>query len=364
MAAGSHRHFWLDACRALAISVVLLSHSRHFLTPAFESASALRAGGFLGVELFFVLSGFLIGRIVWEHFERAGGGGGWLRSFWARRWLRTLPNYYLFLAVNAVLVACAIVPGRVADLLPFVVFMQNFAWQHPPLFGEAWSLAVEEVFYLTFPLCLLSAARLVASRRAALLVVVAVFLAFTLAAKAYAVFVLDPPWDEGIRKIVIFRLDALMLGVLGACVIDRRTPSRMATATMTAGAIVVLGGVMAAYFALTPVLDEHDGARILLLPATSLGGLLFVVCGLSWSQPPPILGVAAERCARWSYALYLVHMPVFHLLMKGLGPTPAGDVVGALLRWTLFMATAVLLAALVERFFERPILRWRDRAFP
>ncbi|WP_369690182.1 acyltransferase family protein [Pseudomonas sp. AU12215] len=66
MAAASTRNQWLDICRSLAISLVLLSHGRHFLTPAFPAAQNFKFGGFLGVELFFVLSGFLIGGAVAE----------------------------------------------------------------------------------------------------------------------------------------------------------------------------------------------------------------------------------------------------------------------------------------------------------
>ena len=89
------RNVWLDACRSLAIILVLLSHGRHFLTPVWDGAAIFRIGGFLGVELFFVLSGFLIGGIVARDFERSVDGSGWLHKFFLRRWLRTLPNSQL-----------------------------------------------------------------------------------------------------------------------------------------------------------------------------------------------------------------------------------------------------------------------------
>jgi len=67
--------------------MVLLSHGRHFLTPVWEGAADFRIGGFLGVELFFVLSGFLIGSIAWQGFQQADPGHSWIGSFLLRRWL-------------------------------------------------------------------------------------------------------------------------------------------------------------------------------------------------------------------------------------------------------------------------------------
>ena len=100
------RNDWLDLCRALAILLVLLSHGRYLVRSALPWADYLRFGGFMGVELFFALSGFLIGGILIR--LSRGSGTHWLRGFDARRWFRTLPNYYLFLLVNVLLVVFGI----------------------------------------------------------------------------------------------------------------------------------------------------------------------------------------------------------------------------------------------------------------
>ncbi|UUZ65750.1 acyltransferase [Polaromonas sp. P1-6] len=200
----------------MAIIMVLMSHGRHFLIPAWETAAVFRIGGFLGVELFFVLSGFLIGNIVWSSFNRAGPHRAWVLGFIARRGLRTLPSYYLFLLVNVLLISNAVVPGHVGDLLPFMVFVQNLAWPHPLVFGEAWSLAVEEIFYLILPLCLVLSSLIFSNRRIALFSAATLLLLLPLAARIIAVELSDPLWDSGIRKVVVFRLDSLMVGVLAS----------------------------------------------------------------------------------------------------------------------------------------------------
>lgn len=142
---------WLDLCRSLAIIMVILSHGRVFLLPALPSSQYLKFGGFLGVELFFVLSGFLIGRIIFDKIEKSDTAFGWIPSFWFRRWMRTYPSYILFLILNLLLID-NIRPDAQPNLLAFSTFTQSLTIPHPSFFGEAWSLAVEEVFYFSFPI--------------------------------------------------------------------------------------------------------------------------------------------------------------------------------------------------------------------
>jgi len=345
--------------------MVLASHGRHFLTPAWKDAAIFRLGGFLGVELFFVLSGFLIGNIVWSNFKQAGNSNKWVLGFMARRWLRTLPNYYLFLLINALLIGSAISPGRIVDLLPFVIFVQNLAWPHPPVFGEAWSLAVEEVFYLILPLCLILFGRTFSDKRTAFLSVIGLFLVLPLIARVIAVEVSVPTWDAGIRKVTVFRLDALMIGVLASWLIREKPPfsCRQGIFTLVLS-ISLMAGAVAFFLLNEPALDTNAFARVLLFPIVSIGCVLLVVSGLRWNNTPAIIGRPAKICARWSYALYLAHMPVFNIILWSQGNAHSENALGAFVRWGAFIAGSVCLAALVERFIERPTLRWRDRVVP
>jgi peptidoglycan/LPS O-acetylase OafA/YrhL len=359
------RNSWLDLCRSLAILLVLLSHGRHFLTPAWDAASAFRIGGFLGVELFFVLSGFLIGGIANRSFSQAGAGEAWVGRFVLRRWLRTLPNYYLFLIVNAFLIATAITPGHLGDLIPFAFFAQNLAWPGPPPFGEAWSLAVEEVFYLIFPLSLYALGRIEPDRRKVFLTVTIALLVIPLLARWGAVSMTAPTWDGGIRKVVVFRLDALISGVLAGWLVQEFVwLERTRTALVGVLAAAVVLTVVALFFVFESVLDESSFLRIWLFPLASLGCALTLVAGINSLVSNSMIARIANAGARQSYALYLAHMPVFHLIMHFSGPTQQGDTAGAVSRWLLFLTGSLLVSALVERSVERPILAWRDHAIP
>ncbi|MBU3736918.1 MAG: acyltransferase [Methylobacterium sp.] len=360
------RNFWLDACRAAAISMVLISHGRHFLTPVWSGAEAFRIGGFLGVELFFVLSGFLVGSIVWRHFGDASSGAPWLKTFLARRWLRTLPNFFLFLAVNLVMIQSGFAPGNAVDLLWFPVFMQNLAWSHPAAFGEAWSLSVEEIFYLLLPLLLIAAQRYLPGRDTArkFLIVVSAMILLPLLLRAIAVIWGDPSWDAGIRKIVIFRLDALMIGVLAGWLEHRYDVSRKIGAVSCAGLALALLAWIAWTFRQGPgFLDQDFIARVWLFPVTSLSFALLLLAGLWTVRAPQRGGPLIQTCARSSYALYLSHMPVFYLMAAIAGYPGEEDPAGAAARWVFYIVASLMLANAVERWFERPVLTWRDRVF-
>lgn len=358
------RNAWVDSCRSTAITFVLLSHGRHFLTPVWPTLNAFNVGGFLGVELFFVISGFLIGDLV-RHEYICAQSKNWIVNFWSRRWLRTLPNYYLFLLVNAMLVATGIESGRLADLVPFLCFLQNFAWSHPYVFGEAWSLAVEEVFYVMFPLALLMANRVSANRVSAFLAVSIWLLLMPLIARFVWVIHADPTWDEGVRKVVVFRLDALMVGVFAgwAASYMPKTPNpwRLPIALL---AVALIGLSIGSFFSLQLSLNDSTFGRVWLFPLTSVGFGLAILAGLdSAALPPPFRGYI-EYFARLSYALYLAHMPVFFLINHFLGRPLPSDAVGAISRWCLFFLGSIVIAMIVEACYERPILKLRDRIFP
>lgn len=97
-----HRVFGLDVVRAVAILLILCSHSTILLFPNSEATGLrfIQFFGTIGVDIFFVLSGFLIGTILIKHIESNQTQSKHFVQFWVRRWLRTLPNYYLILLVN------------------------------------------------------------------------------------------------------------------------------------------------------------------------------------------------------------------------------------------------------------------------
>ncbi len=358
------RNAWLDVCRSVAIILVILSHGRHFLTPVWGQTAILRIGGFLGVELFFVLSGFLVGGILQRCFIQSNGQQSWLTAFLLRRWLKTLPTYYLFLIVNALMIIWGITPGQISQLAPMILFTQNLAWQGPVEFGEAWSLAVEEVFYLLFPLCLFLTSKIVSNRKNVFIVVTLALLFASLIGRIFVVNNADPSWDEGVRKVVIYRFDSLMLGVLvGWLLQEFAWMKNIPTQVIGVIALLMTIAVTIVYFCYEPTRDDSYFYRVWLFPMTSLAAVMTIWSGLNGVRLPRLLHIPSEYLAHGSYALYLVHMPVFFLINYYSNGIFGGPWI-ALTRWTCFVVGSLALAAVVTRYVEQPILNWRDRRVP
>ena len=192
--------------RALAIALVLLAHAAAAQAgfTGWQPPEWLLRSGVYGVELFFVLSGYLIGGILLRMAALRPGWRGWL-VFMLRRWLRTLPLYFLWLAVLALAWPPADdLPGH---LLRYATLTQNL-WRTMPddgWFAVSWSLTIEEWFYLGFSAVLLGASAL--SRRAGVAwLAIGLFLAGPLAARLWLAHGAHPVSPY---KIAALRLDAI-----------------------------------------------------------------------------------------------------------------------------------------------------------
>ena len=149
----SKRNYGLDIIRSIAILLVVVSHCTYFLEIESDNPMILilRILGAVGVDLFFLLSGFLIGGILLKLIENNQIQFSNLIIFWKRRWFRTLPNYFLILIVNIIIVLL-LQDDLPENILLFFLFLQNITSSHPDFFTEAWSLSIEEYAYLILPL--------------------------------------------------------------------------------------------------------------------------------------------------------------------------------------------------------------------
>lgn len=223
----SNRIFGLDLLRFIAIMMVVLGHSCLVLPD--ELASIIHIVLLDGVSIFFVLSGFLIGGILIRQLEKGKNGWGDLFHFWKRRWMRTLPAYLVVLTF-ILIYTWLVVPHQLPDhWYRFYFFAQNLFVARPDFFAEAWSLSVEEWFYLLIPVVLFGGIylfRLPSRQLIPLLMLGIILLAIVYrywlfhsipAAGELQNFGELKDFGDGlITYRVLPRLDALMFGVLGA----------------------------------------------------------------------------------------------------------------------------------------------------
>ncbi|GGX21729.1 acyltransferase [Streptomyces malachitofuscus] len=345
----------LDGLRGVAVLGVLLFHAGHL------------GGGFLGVDLFFVLSGFLITGLLLKE-AREGGGRVDLVAFWGRRARRLLPALAVTVAGTLLLVLAFGPPPLLRfalDDTPWVAanltnwhFIADRAgyWNGADtrVFGHLWSIAVEEQFYLLWPLLVgLIARGRDANRRVAAVAgagaVVSLVLMVALTASA------GPGDTTRVYEGTDTRAFALLLGSLAATAPAARLFARAREAILRrAGAVLACG--IGAYWALA------DGQRT---PSLFQGGLFLhslaaaLLIGCLAQAPLSPLGRALavpvlRRLGGLSYSLYLWHWPVFLLLDEerlGLSGLP---------RTAVVVAVSVLAAWLSKVLVEDPV-RFRAR---
>lgn len=227
------RNFGLDVIRSIAILLVLFAHVIQISIPYLGTITKLLFGiasnitGYFGVELFFVLSGFLIGQIIAKEYQKTDYGVYNIRTFYMRRWLRTLPLYYLFLVIYLFYFIIShfysINFKTVTPLfLSYFVFLQNsfqaFFQTHFKetfgFYGQSWSLCVEEWFYLLLPLLFFIYKKATIDIKLLYKYITRWILIFLLIRTVVTLFSGLGLWD--IQRIIFIRFDSLLIGVLFA----------------------------------------------------------------------------------------------------------------------------------------------------
>lgn len=209
----SNRIFGLDILRMLAIVFVVLTHGGQFIPK--DWISIYTAMLFDGVGIFFILSGFLIGKILIDVLEKTDFSSRELWYFWSKRWSRTLPNYFFFLLFLLIF----FYPQSDVNIYKYFVFTQNINHKPEEFFSWSWSLAIEEWFYLIIALLIFIFQRLqlFSKKRTILLSVILVILCSNILRIIYcmnegfgiSVF-------ENIKYSLVYRFDTIIYGVLAA----------------------------------------------------------------------------------------------------------------------------------------------------
>jgi peptidoglycan/LPS O-acetylase OafA/YrhL len=338
------RLFGLDLIRAIAIGSVVYVHSAAMLASTGHNFLPLWLDG---VELFFVLSGFLIGGLLIEISEREPTARAWM-IFITRRWMRTLPAYF---AVGTVLLAMqSHVQQRLYYAVLYGTLTQNLIRPMPEdnWFGVSWSLTIEEWFYLLFGAIFLLFARMLGRRGQWL--ALSVFLVLPLMGRLAIPVQLD--FDLYVRKVVVIRLDAIAYGVvLARLYADRSRLFRAWKVAFIAG-ISILAAVY-----IWPLSLNIPVTRAISLSITLIGWALCFPAALRLAQPHGFLGDCIVAVSQQSYAIYLIHLTFLTYCERAAA--------NGHLPWQLLVPIALsatwIVSYLSFRFFERPILAWRPR---
>lgn len=349
----------LDGLRTISVLGVFLT-GYHWVLPC----------GWVGVLVFYVLSGFLITEILVRARAESGGAGRFFRRFYFRRTLRIFPLYFVYLFALAVTYAVLHVPESWPSVRPFAflyaVNIGMITGHVPPsdAWGHLWTLAVEEQFYIVWPL-----------------VVWVVNSRTRLAQLSFALIVLGPlirlgtlllcDWTTGQLYVSsLTHLDAFAVGALLAthdfARVKRTRPVLIGAlaALLTIGVAIALGTGTA-----LRTLGYPEGLKIgygylwAYTPLNLCAGLL-ILCALR-DELPGLAHPALAYLGRISYCVYLVQRPIKGIYLERVEPRVLemvhSEKVALVLGAILCMGASIAVAAFSYRFFEAPILRWRDR---
>ncbi|TKC00283.1 acyltransferase family protein [Pedobacter cryophilus] len=315
------KFYGLDNLRAFAIIMVLLFHySGWFQHPAWFPK--VFEFGWIGVDLFFVLSGFLISSQLFVQIKKEGAFS--MREFFIKRFFRIIPVYYFVVAIYFLFSFFSNDFGARQQLPPlwkFLTFTQNFNadFANTGSFSQVWSLCVEEQFYLILPFTLLFFLKVGKLKKAYLLLIILFLGGFLIRMFCYKYIYLSAIngiankaiWLSTIYFPTYCRLDGLLIGVVIAAFYNY-LPSLFLKLSNYANTIIVVGIliVIIAYF---PSRYQYNFVNTIFgFPTICLAfGLLVLGAIMPNSMLYQWKSKLLSKIAQLSYSIYLIHMAVF-----------------------------------------------------
>lgn len=369
------RNAGLDFVRSIAILMVLICHILMWTSTLYKSLYGefalpfleLIRFGWLGVEIFFVLSGFLIGKILIEEFitNFNGNSRATLAKFYSRRWFRTLPMYYLILVISILLLINTypeLNPGIfLKDATSYFLFLQNFTgnaeFAGVTLMAVSWSLVLEEWFYLLFPLFIVFLRKFSKNFDHRDFFKFLIFFIIGISILRIFYIYLFEPGFASLTAMVFLRLDTFAIGILFAYV-HSFLPKIYSFLT---GKIFFAAGIV--LIALCYFITIHFAYNLFvksilftLLPISIAVLIAFMEKNITGHSK------TAEVTSKISYSLYLIHVPLLasflvpymYVFMDNTVKIPVYVTI------IVFFIVTYIVAGIFYKYYEKPMMDLRD----
>jgi peptidoglycan/LPS O-acetylase OafA/YrhL len=350
----------LDTLRALAIILVFIFHCPYFTDQTI--IGFFNQVGWVGVDLFFVLSGYLIGNQVLSRISNQKQVS--LKTFYIRRFLRTFPNYYFILALYFLLPGFSERP-IIVPLWQFLTFTQNFNL-HQSGYSQSWSLCIEEQFYLFFPLIVLFFCIKRPLRQSWQMLIGLLIMGVIIRTIMWYVFV-EPAIGKDIvteyyNKIyypTYTHLDGLLFGIAIA-LIKNFHPSFWQW-LMEKGNILLITGITGSLISFYFLLNRFEMMQTAFgFSLVTFNFALLITAALSPSSLLYNVNIpGATTIAKLSYAIYLTHKQIILITYNILVER------GVPYSFILYTAETIIMclmsAWLLMFFIEKPFMWWRDK---
>ncbi len=351
-----NRNFGLDVVRAIAIWLVLLQHTGLNL----YGLAPIKIGG-VGVEIFFVLSGFLIGGIIFKDLSNNQSLTKTLLNFWIRRWFRILPLYYLALLFKYIFIDHSI--G--INIFYYYAFLQN-NFYNINFFPVSWSLVIEEWFYIFTPIYLFFITRFVKNKKNTALLLALFIVLINITRFFYATQNKVP--FSGINGNFIFRFDSLFLGVILAYFKFNKSIVfvKMQNIKWFIFGLTLFLGYIAFLIVMNLFYPQNEVSGLFIktfgffiLPFTITLTIPFIDSFYSFEKnsiAKDFLFKIITYTSILTYALYLIH-PFYYSLIH----LQIFSNINYIIKVIVALALTYVTSLIVYNFFEKPILNYRDK---
>jgi len=350
------RIFSLDFLRALAIILVLVCH---LISRVYEKENFLAYYfGTLGVEIFFVLSGFLIGSIIIKIFnEEKTFKPRQIKKFWIRRWFRTLPNYYLVLLISIAIYSIYRGEFLLNNLSNFTyfLFIQNLITPSLSFFSVSWSLAVEEWFYLLFPITLFIFSKFIRDKYKTLLFSTGFFILFVIISKIIVAISFNNLDFSNFQYLMPLRLDSIAIGIFIAIINYYKSNilNENRIKFFIFGATLFFGSSL--YYFLF-ILTNNYGffAKVFFFDILSISiAFLFPLISTFKKFKNKFLANSIIYLSLISYSVYLIHLIIILVIIQ----LP----LNAFFKITTATLLILIVSYIQYHFFEKPMTSLREK---
>ena len=364
----SERIFGLDVMRATAILMVLSSHILWIYPPRQNLISQLfQLFGFLGVEVFFVLSGFLIGTIFYKLYLNDNFSIKTVFYFLKRRWYRTLPNYYLFLIIN--LIVGLLIGYQITDLWKYLFFFQNLYTTMLPFYPDSWSLSIEEYTYVVFPFSIFIITYLVKpknKKRTFIVVVFSLILLFIINRLYYNSTTSNTTliqWNVSLKDIVMYRIDAILYGIVFSWIAYNYNHFWIKNKETFAFVGMVLLFFMSFGIGFLQITIERFPMfwNVFYLTIISLTMACFLPILSEWKTTKLPFKNTITWISIISYSYYLLHYSIVMYLMKYFIDTTKLELYELHIFTLIFLIISFGLSYIIYKYYEKPMTNLRDK---
>lgn len=358
----------LDLARTIAICLVVFSHSLWISNNYPSSVSWLmQLSGTIGVEIFFVISGFLIGKIIYKIILKENFVLKDVYGFWVRRWFRTLPNYYFILVLNIILWFSIYkeIPEKIGL---YFFYLQNLTTTSPAFFRISWSLAVEQFCYIIGPLALFFLIRVFPKKDKKFLflmmslIIILIFILIRVRFSITHELISISQWNEALRKVTLYRLDAIYYGFVAFYFINKYSSNPFFDKLLFT--IGFTGVLFLNFFIFNLGISVENYPmffNVFYLPLNSIAICCLLPFLLTVKIRSTVFLKLITLVSVLSYSIYLLH---YTIILHGLKTIfPSDSLSGILLfAYTISYWLLVLFFSYLQyRFFEKPMTDLRDK---